>query len=90
MGALSATIPGEGVQDHYWEWVPLTRIAQARSDLSPQGTRRGEVTLAASPCESINLIVKCCSADLRPRRGYSAVPSLRLIEGSRVGAESVA
>jgi len=35
MGALSATIPGEGVQDHYWEWVPLTRIAQARSDLSP-------------------------------------------------------
>jgi hypothetical protein len=37
MGALRAPIPGEGVRCHRRDTVPLTRIAQARSDLSPEG-----------------------------------------------------
>ncbi len=37
MGASCAPIPGEGVTNPEEETAPLTRIAQARSDLSPAG-----------------------------------------------------
>jgi hypothetical protein len=46
MGALCAHIPGEGVTHSFAEPAPLTRIAQARSDLSPQG--RGKERLPQS------------------------------------------
>jgi len=42
MGALRATIPGEGGRTLTSAVVPLTRIAQARSDLSPSG--RGDAS----------------------------------------------
>src|SRR5260370_27250629 len=35
MGVPCASIPGEGVANPFGVRVPLTRIAQARSDLSP-------------------------------------------------------
>jgi hypothetical protein len=41
MGALCARIPGEGVRIHLPGNDPLTRIAQARSDLSPSGRGDG-------------------------------------------------
>jgi len=37
MGAPCAHIPGEGATDPVGMRAPLTRIAQARSDLSPAG-----------------------------------------------------
>ena len=40
MGALCVPIPGERDTDAFGVRAPLTRIAQARSDLSPAG--RGE------------------------------------------------
>jgi len=42
MGAHRAPIPGEGGRILTSDVVPLTRIAQARSDLSPPG--RGKVS----------------------------------------------
>src|ERR1700730_6253324 len=47
MGASCAPIPGEGASDPFRRLVPLTRIAQARSDLSPAGR-------SDASCESAN------------------------------------
>ena len=45
MGALRAHIPGEGLRSLLYGGFPLTRIAQARSDLSPprRGDRRSPI-----------------------------------------------
>ena len=48
MGALGAHIPGEGVRFHVRGGIPLTRIAQARSDLSPAG--RGDNGVLSLRC----------------------------------------
>ncbi len=56
MCARCAPIPGEGAAEPIVRRFPLTRIAQARSDLSPPG--RGEK-------HSLNVIGKC-SRNPRP------------------------
>jgi hypothetical protein len=64
MGAPCASIPGEGVTNPFAVRVPLTRIAQARSDLSP----RGEVTLVASERKWFNHIGICTILGRKPLR----------------------
>ena len=55
MGASCAPIPGEGGQNLCRDRGPLTRIAQARSDLSPPG--RGDAGCEGT--SQIKLIAFC-------------------------------
>ena len=55
MGALRAHIPGKGVTAPIGVRTPLTRIAQARSDLSPPG--RGDAGCEGT--SQIKLIAFC-------------------------------
>jgi hypothetical protein len=72
MGAHRAHIPGEGLRSLLLAGFPLTRIVQARSDLSPPGRGEGRRPNAFDSTTS-----KSALADRRGRRA-TAVAAHRI------------